>query len=73
MKKVKCFNCNKFGHFAKYYTNSKQEKKSNGHKLNIISEKPPTLFIVALLNSSNEKDYWYLDSGASHHIIPNRN
>lgn len=56
----------------KNYTNPKQEKKPSGHKLNVASEEPPNLVIATLLNSSNEKK-WYLDSGASHHITPNRN
>jgi len=51
MKKVKCFNCNQFGHFARNCINPKQEKKpGTSHKLNIASEEAPTLFIAALLN-----------------------
>jgi hypothetical protein len=73
IKKVKCFNCNNYGHIAKDCTNTKQERKPNGHKLNIASEEPPNLFIAALLNTSDEKENWYLDSSASHHITPNRN
>jgi hypothetical protein len=57
IQKVKCFNCNHYGHISKDCTNTKQEKKPNGHKLNIASEKPPILSQSRSYTLDNSEEY----------------
>jgi hypothetical protein len=72
MKKVKCFNCNQCGHFAKDCTHPKQERKSSSQKLTNVTSEIPQLFVATLVVSNNERDNWCLDSSATHCITPNK-
>ena len=75
--KVKCYNCEKLGHFAYECRKSKKEEKLQVAE---VEEKPqPTLLMViidtskvSLLQGVNEQamneGMWYLDNRASNHM-----
>ena len=82
ISKVKCFSCQKLGHFAKDCRSKKQKRGFKGkfHASTAIEEEPKSssspqdkkkeyLLVLALSgNIVNNKDTWLVDSGASRHI-----
>ena len=70
--RIKCYNCNKYGHYASQCRNKKKEEKANLAKM----EAKETSLLIAitelpsnfLLQGNNEipepKGMWYLDTGA---------
>ena len=81
---VKCFNCDVFGHYASECPNPKR-KEVDVNLIQVHEEEHALLLTVwgedtdnwVLLNEDkvfpatkeNEKDTWYLDNGASNHMI----
>ena len=62
LKKVKCFNCNKYGHFARSCTEQKVTCFGNTSELCVSS--------CVFLTESNP--LWIVDSGATYHIAKDR-
>ena len=62
LKKVKCFNCNKYGHFARSCTEAKVNCFNDSSKLCVSS--------IVFLTESNP--LWIVDSGATYHIAKDR-
>ena len=77
--KIKCYNCQRMGHFANE-CHSKKKKKGKDEKVNLVeeSEEESALMILSdsefserLLQGNGEDvncDLWYLDTGASSHM-----
>jgi hypothetical protein len=71
LSKVKCFHCRKHGHLA---TNCPQKKKNTkvvesatGEAL--VSQFELDFALIACMDSSASGSMWYLDSGASFHMM----
>lgn len=62
----RCYNCNSYGHFAKFCSNGETNKTENEKGKNY------TGFIAAFSAFSGGNHKWYMDSSASMHITGNR-
>ena len=75
MKKVKCFHCHDQGNYA---TNCPQKKRKNkkapgaatGEAL--ASQFELEFYLIACMVSTVMGSMWYLDSGASFHMVGNK-
>lgn len=71
-KSVKCFKCNKKGHYARDCRFNSQ--RSNGNKHGSNYERNESAFIAQLeANFIEDEEMWILDSGASSHMTYRRN
>lgn len=74
-KKIKCFNCQKFGHFAdECKAGSKHHRKKNGDEAHLAHDDsdsepdPVVLMTTADCDPATNPDSWYLDTGCSNHM-----
>ena len=70
---IKCYNCEKFGHYASECRAPKNNRVEE--KANYVEEKNKEEDILLLAFKENEKsedNRWYLDSGASNHMCGKR-
>jgi hypothetical protein len=69
--KVKCFACHKFGHYAGQCLNKKNKQTTTSTEVEEFSTKFDKEFslIVCLSMRTTHTDTWYIDSGASLHMI----
>jgi hypothetical protein len=70
MRKVKCFACHKFGHYAGQCPNKKKKQTTASAEVEEFSTKFDKEFsLIACLSSrTTTPDTWYIDSGASCHM-----
>ncbi|KAK2456950.1 putative mitochondrial protein [Trifolium repens] len=71
--RVKCYNCEKFGHYAsecRASSNRRVKKKAN--YVEEISQEDGTLLLAHKDNERGGDNQWYLDSGASNHMCGRR-
>ncbi|CAJ2633694.1 unnamed protein product [Trifolium pratense] len=71
--RVKCYNCEKFGHYAfecKAPSNHRVEEKAN--YVEEINQEDGTLLLAHKDNERGGDNQWYLDSGASNHMCGRR-
>ena len=71
MSRVKCFHCHKHGHYA---TNCPQKKKNKKASRSAAGEALASQFelnfsLIACMVSSAMGSVWYLDNGASFHMM----
>lgn len=74
-KKVRCFNCQKLGHFTKECwkgEGAKNKPKSQKNKSHLAQEDTSNSEVVMLMTKTGtdleEETKWYLDSGCSTHM-----
>jgi len=69
---IKCYNCDKFGHFASECrsTSNKVLERSNFAK---EEEEYSTLLLAQKEDACGDSNTWYLDTGASNHMCGRRN
>jgi len=65
--KVKCYNCQKTGHYARNCWNPTKRVEENAN-LMIEEEKEATLLLVHNERMQDKENMWYLDNGASNHM-----
>jgi hypothetical protein len=70
MRKVKCFACHKFGHYAGQCPNKKKKQTAASAAVEEFSTKFDKEFslVVCLSTRTTHSDMWYIDSGASRHM-----
>ncbi|CAJ2639360.1 unnamed protein product [Trifolium pratense] len=71
--RVKCYNCEKFGHYAfecRAPGNHRVEEKAN--YVEEINQEDGTLLLAHKDNERGGDNQWYLDSGASNHMCGRR-
>ena len=69
--KVKCFQCHEHGHLATNYPQKKKNKKAAGAAFGeaLASQFELDFSLISCLVSSTMGLVWYLDSGASFHMM----
>ena len=69
--KVKCFHCHELGHLDTNCPLNKSKKKSSGGEVGeaLASQFKLDFSLIACMVSSMMGSVWYLDSGASFHVI----
>jgi len=65
--KVKCYNCQKTGHYARNCWNPTKRVEENAN-LMIEEEKEATLLLVHNERMQDKENMWYLDNGANNHM-----
>lgn len=75
-KNVKCFNCNRYGHFAdECRSNSSQNKRSDNEAQMAQdgdSDSDPMVLMVATNSEPGTSETWYLDFGCSNHMTSHK-
>eukprot|EP00253_Pinus_taeda_P002603 PITA_02603 len=74
MSKVKCFHCHQHGHYATYCLQKKKNKQVVGSAAGeaLASQFELDFSLIACLVSSVMGSVWFLDSGASFHMMGDR-
>ncbi|KAJ0599629.1 putative RNA-directed DNA polymerase [Helianthus annuus] len=75
MNSIRCFNCHKLGHTAKFCQQKDERERSDNvliHKEEEMDEQDDTMFMIFNMEETVKSDCWYLDSGCSNHMTGNR-
>ncbi|KAL6581789.1 hypothetical protein OROMI_005803 [Orobanche minor] len=65
---VRCYNCNKYGHFSYECRAPKAEEMNHLSTAKEDEDVGTVVFLTYKENEEGEKNTWYLDSGASSHM-----
>ncbi|XP_022031445.1 uncharacterized protein LOC110932416 [Helianthus annuus] len=75
MNSIRCFNCHKLGHTAKFCQQKDERGRSDNvliHKEEETDEQEDTMFMIFNMEETVKSYCWYLDSGCSNHMTGNR-
>ncbi|KAM1764931.1 hypothetical protein ACFX11_004121 [Malus domestica] len=68
-RKPKCYNCDKFGHWARECTAGKIVQKANS--LNQVEVTGNLFYADSAISETNVNGNWYIDSGCNNHMTGN--
>ncbi|XP_028223403.1 uncharacterized protein LOC114404854 [Glycine soja] len=75
-RKVKCYNCQKLGHYAKEFWHGEGAKNKLNNHANLAQDEgsdSELVLLMATISSESSSDFsWYLDSGCSTHMTRKR-
>ena len=75
-RKVKCYNCQKLGHYAKEFWQGEGAKNKLNNHANLAQDEgsdSELVLLMATISSESSSDFsWYLDSGCSTHMTRKR-
>jgi hypothetical protein len=77
LSKVKCFSCHKMGHYASQCPKKKKGKEKTQQVATsaetqvkeFVEKFEKDFLLVSCLSGTISKGSWYLDNGASHHMM----
>ncbi|XP_022023741.1 uncharacterized protein LOC110924002 [Helianthus annuus] len=75
MNSIRCFNCHKLGHTAKFCQQKDERERADNaliHTEDDVDEQDDTMFMIFNMEETVKSDCWYLDSGCSNHMSGNR-
>lgn len=74
LSKIKCFHCHELGHYAMKCLHKKDEKKPSGGAIGetLASQFEFHFPLIVCMVTSVMGSVWYLDSGASFHMMGNK-
>ncbi|PNX57306.1 hypothetical protein L195_g058629, partial [Trifolium pratense] len=79
LKKIQCYNCQKYGHFGKDCNGKKVPRYGGKNKTEAHiaqeysdSEIDPMLLMATTTDDENHHEHWYLDTGCSNHMTSHR-
>lgn len=65
--KIRCFNCDKIGHYMKQCREKKKKNDKTEH-----CKTAESLICTSFLATENKANFWFIDSGASSHMTVNK-
>jgi len=74
-KKIQCFKCEKFGHFAyKCWSGKGKQAKNDEEQAKIVQDNSDSLLFMVTTTSieSCNSESWFLDTGCSNHMTGNK-
>jgi hypothetical protein len=71
LSKVKCFHCHRHGHLTTNYPQKRKNKMVVGAATGeaLVSQFELDFSLITFMDSSSSRSMWYLDSGASFHMM----
>ncbi|GAU39052.1 hypothetical protein TSUD_396570 [Trifolium subterraneum] len=72
-RKIKCFSCNKWGHYASECQNKgKKKQEEANHAGQNDTDSDGVLLMVTTNTSEDQSTLWYLDTGCTNHMTGHR-
>jgi hypothetical protein len=73
-KKIQCYCCQKFGHFASECRSNKERKseEANIARSSDDSDGESVLLMASETDDMNSSEWWYMDTGCSNHLTGNK-
>jgi transposase InsO family protein len=71
-KKVQCYCCKQFGHFARDCLANKGRKSEEANIAKGDSDDEPVLLMASESDGRCSSDWWYMDTGCSNHLTGNK-
>ncbi|KAK2385973.1 hypothetical protein QL285_059916 [Trifolium repens] len=73
-KKIQCYCCQKFGHFASECRSNKEKKseEANIARSSDDSDGESVLLMTSETDDINSSEWWYMDTGCSNHLTGNK-
>src|ERR1051325_8634738 len=71
-RKVQCYCCKQFGHFARDFWSNKEKKSEEANIAKRDSDDEPVLLMASDSDCKRSEDWWYMYTGCSNHLTGNK-